>query len=106
MPPQQQEGPLLRCALCCHACEVLAPSSGGSASADAPASLADSYVTLAEASGGAASALALQQGLNRLGPPDAVARFVHAHGSTFAAQTAVLEDLVRASLSSLCGARL
>ena len=70
--------------------------SGGTAPADAPAGLADSYVTVAEASGGAASALVLQAGLNRLGPPGEVARFVRTHGRTFAAQTAVLEDLVRA----------
>ena len=92
---------MLRCTLCCHACEVLAPSSRGTASAHAPASLADGYVTVAEGSGNAASALVLQQGLKRLGPADAVARFVRAYGSTFAAQTAVLEDLVR-PLQGLC----
>jgi hypothetical protein len=74
---------------------VLAPAGGDLTADTAAASFADSYTTVAEASGGAASALRLQQGLARLGHPDAVSRSVRAHGSTFAAQTAVLEDLVR-----------
>ena len=90
---QKQRG--VCCSLQCHACEVLAPAGGDLTADAAAASFADSYTTVAEASGGAASALTLQQGLARLGHPDAVSRSVRAHGSTFAAQTAVLEDLVR-----------